>query len=282
MEWSDVRIFLTVARRGTLGAAARELGQTQPTMGRRLRAFEKALGHQLFQRTQDGFVLTDEGLSVFTHAERMEEEALSIHRELTGSEAKLQGLLRVSCSDWFGVTMLSPVLEEFSKIQPQITVEVLTDPRLYSLPRREADLVFRIKAFDEAEVVSRRLMNIQYGVYIKKGIPHPTIENENCQLVLMDTAFSGMPDVEWITKQLPNARIASRSNSRMVQARLCALGIGIAVLPRPLGDSIPEIELVELGTTPPSRVTWLGYHRDMRRNGRLRALLDLVLKKLAG
>ena len=74
MEWSDLRIFLAVAREGTLGAAARKLGQSQPTMGRRLRALEAALGQTLFQRTDGGFVLTDEGSAVLSHAERIEEE----------------------------------------------------------------------------------------------------------------------------------------------------------------------------------------------------------------
>src|SRR5450631_2915985 len=61
MEWGDLRVFLAIAREGTLGAAARKLGQSQPTMGRRLVALERAMGHTLFQRTKDGFVLTDEG-----------------------------------------------------------------------------------------------------------------------------------------------------------------------------------------------------------------------------
>ena len=54
MEWSDLRVFLAIAREGTLGAAARKLAQTQPTMGRRLRALEAALGQSLFQRTPQG------------------------------------------------------------------------------------------------------------------------------------------------------------------------------------------------------------------------------------
>ena len=53
MEWSDLRIFLAIAREGTLGGAARRLGLTQPTMGRRLRALETAVGQTLFQRTAD-------------------------------------------------------------------------------------------------------------------------------------------------------------------------------------------------------------------------------------
>jgi DNA-binding transcriptional LysR family regulator len=115
MEWSDLRVFLAVAREGTLGAAARKLGQTQPTMGRRLQALERALGHQLFQRTQDGFVLTDEGTVVLSHAERMEEEALAFERQLAGQEQQLDGMLRVTSSDWFAEYVLAPVVADFSK-----------------------------------------------------------------------------------------------------------------------------------------------------------------------
>jgi DNA-binding transcriptional LysR family regulator len=282
VEWSDVRIFLAIARHGTLGAAGRRLGQTQPTMGRRLRALEAALGHTLFQRTREGFVLTDEGQAMLPHAERMEEEALALERELAGGEAVLEGLLRVSCSDWFGVVLLTPVLAGFSGLHPRVTVELLTDPRVYSLARREADLAFRIRPFEEPEVISRRLLSIPYGVYVQAGGPHPTAgDGAGFPLVLMDTAFGGMPDVAWIERKLPNARVATRSNNREVQARLCALGAGIAVLPRPLADATPGLELVDLGEPPPGRDTFVGYHRDLRRQRRLRALLDLVIARLA-
>ncbi|QIB33680.1 LysR family transcriptional regulator [Ancylobacter pratisalsi] len=281
MEWSDLRVFLAIAREGTLGGAARAIGQTQPTMGRRLRALEEAIDQMLFQRTRDGFILTDEGQAVLAHAERMEDEAIALERELVGSQMALSGLLRVSCSDWFGVLMLSPVLAEFATLHPKVVVELLTDPRLYSLPRREADLVFRIKAFDDPEVVSRRLLHLPYGAYVKAGSPHPTSgDGAGARLVLMDTAFGGMPDVAWVEARLPKATVISRSNNREVQARLCAAGVGVAVLPRPLGDSSPGLELVDLGEPPPGRDTWVGYHRDMRRMPRLRALLDLVVERL--
>ncbi|MEE3622608.1 LysR family transcriptional regulator [Nitrospirillum sp. BR 11752] len=232
LEWSDLPIFLAIAREGTLGAAARKLGQTQPTMGRRLRALEEAVGAALFQRTSDGFVLTDEGQAMLGPALRMEEEALALQRQLAGSVGGLEGMLRVSCSDWFGVTMLSPVLAEFAGVHPAVVVELLTDPRLYSLPRREADLVMRIKPFDEPEVIARKLVTIPYGLYAKPGLWNPVAgDGAGCRLVLMDTAFGGMPDVGWVTRLLPKATVVSRSNNREVQARLCALGVGLAVLP---------------------------------------------------
>ena len=282
MEWSDLRIFLAIAREGTLGAAARKLAQTQPTMGRRLRVLEDALGHKLFQRTKDGFVLTDEGSTLLGHAERMEGEALAIERRLAGQTQQLEGLLRITSSDWFGAHILTPVLAEFSILHPQVTVELLTDARFLSLSRREADVAFRIRPFDEPDVVSRKLLHMRYGAYLRRGIAHPMAgDGTGSALLALDSAFAGAPDDSWLQTMLPKARTVFRSNSRDVQARMCAHGVGIAVLPIPLADATAGIEQIDLGTEPPGRDTWVGYHRDLRRLARLRTLIDLVIARLA-
>lgn len=282
MEWSDIRIFLAIAREGTLIAAGRKLGQTQPTMGRRLRALEEAVGHKLFQRTSEGFTLTDEGAAMLTHAERMEEEALAIERQIAGQTQHLEGTLRVTSFDWFAARMLTPVLAEFSRAHPRVTVELLTDTRFLNLSRREADLAFRIGPFEEPDVVSRKLAHIRYGVYLRKGLTHPIAgDGTGSTLLALDQAFAGTPDDSWLQNKLPQARTVFRSNSRDVQARMCAQGVGAAVLPIPLGDAIKDIERIDLGEDPPSRDMWIGYHRDMRRLARLRAMLDLVVARLA-
>ena len=282
MEWSDVRVFLAIAREGTLGAAARKLGQTQPTMGRRLNVLEESVGQKLFQRTSEGFVLTDEGSSVLVHAERIEEEALAFQRQLAGQGQRLEGMLRITSSDWFGTHLLTPVFAEYARANPNVTIELLTDARFYSLSRREADMAFRIRPFDEPDVVSRKLMRIRYGLYMAKGADHPKAgDGTGSTLVTMDTAFSAMPDAGWLKRMLPNATVTFRSNNRDVQAQLCAHGAGLAVLPIPLASSLDSLALVDLGEEPPSRYTWVGYHRDLRGLKRLRVLLDMVVERLA-
>lgn len=282
MEWSDLRVFLAIAREGTLGAAGRKLRQTQPTMGRRLRALEAAVGHPLFQRTPNGFVLTDEGATLLVHAERMDEEALAIERRLVGQTQQLEGVLRITSSDWFGTHVLSPLLAEFSVLHPQVTIELLTDARFLSLAHREADVAFRIRPFDEPDVVSRKLLHVRYGVYQPQGREPPVAgDGAGFGLIALDTAFAGTPDDSWLQTTLPKARVVFRSNSRDVQARMCARGLGITVLPIPLGEATAGIERIDLGAEPPGRDTWLGYHRDLRRVARLRALIDLVTARLA-
>ena len=300
VEWSDLRLFLAIARAGSLGGAARKLttggnpgkpdatsasklSVTQPTMGRRLRALESALGHKLFQRTKVGFVLTDEGSAVLQHAERIEEEALAIERQLAGRAQHLEGTLRITASDWFATHMLTPILAEFATMHPYVAIELLADARFLSLSRREADLAFRIRPFDEPDVITRKLMHVQYAVYAHTGIPHPKAgDGAGTALIALDAGFTGVPDDSWLQSVLPNARVVFRSNSRDVQAKMCAQGVGISVLPIRLGDAISGLERLDLGADPPGRDTWLGYHRDLQRLPRLRVLLDLVVARLAG
>jgi DNA-binding transcriptional LysR family regulator len=281
LQWSDVRVFLAIARTGTLGAAARTTGQTQPTMGRRLRALEEALGHVLFQRTSDGFVLTDEGAAVLSYAERMEEEALGFTRALAGQDARLTGLLRISSSDWFGVHVLTPVFARFLAKHPDVSLELVTDARRYNLARREADLVFRITPFDEPDVVQRKLMRIDYALYGRRDLKLRSLgDGQGQTLVSMDSAFDQLPDVLWVKRMLPGAKIIFGSNNRDAQAHMCAEGAGLAVLPCPLGDADKRLKRFDLHEAPPGREVWLGYHRDLRRVARLRALLDETMSAL--
>lgn len=280
MEWNDLRVFLAVAREGSLSKAAVALGQTQPTMGRRLRALEKALGQTLFQRSHSGFVLTDEGSAVLPHAERMEDEMLALLRQVSSHEQHLQGLLRISSSDWYGTVVLAPIIARFCRLHPGVSIELVTDGRLYDLGRREADLVFRIQPFDQPDIVQRTMGRIDYGLYVARGTPHPRLEDrgKGLCLVTLDTAYRDFPDVHWLRRHFPLARMAAGSNNRAVQARLCAAGAGVAVLPTALAMEMDDLERIDVPEPPPSRPVWMGYHRDLRRQARLKAFVDFCLQ----
>lgn len=275
MEWGDVQVFLAVARHGSLGAAARSLELTQPTVGRRITALEAETGHALFQRSHTGMVLTEEGHSVLSVAERMEEEALTFQRRLAGGERQIAGRLRITASDWFGSYVIGPVLGEFSILHPEVEIELLTDARIYDLSRREADLAFRITPFESPDIVSRRFVQVDYALYGAIGCL-PASLDEELRVITMDAAFGGMPDVAWMKTSMPNARAVFRSNSREVQARACAQGVGLAVLPVKLAGHFPNLVGISVPEQPPSRQTWVGYHQDLRQLRRLRELLGYL------
>jgi len=281
LEWDDVRLFLEIARAGTLSAAAPRLGLTQPTAGRRLRALEALVGASLFQRTPRGFRLTDEGEAMLLHAERMAEDAQALERKLMGQGRGLEGSLRVSSSDWFSNQVLAAPLADFTVAHPLVTIELIAEWRMLDLERREADLVLRFSPFTGAGIVQRRFATVRYGLYAAQAYldKHGWSDGHNGEghrLIAMDEALGRLADVEWFRRRWPGASYALRSNSREVQARACVQGAGISVLPRVLGDALPLV-LLDVSEAPPGREVWLGYHRDLKRLARLRALLDHLL-----
>ena len=280
MEWSDVEVFLAVARHSSLGAAARSLGISHPTVGRRLRALEAATGQVLFQRHSEGAVLTDAGEAVLRLAEDMEASALAMLRRLAGESERPEGVLRMSSPEWFAAYVLPPVIQELGRRYPRIVPEMIAGTRLFDLSRREADIVFRVVPFEEADIVQRRLMRVPYAVYVSSDAEDPVREGEDAALLAMDTTRLHYPDVPWLRQRLPRARTVLTTNSREVQAQLCARGMGVAVLPRPLGERVPGLREVDLGEAPPGRDVWMGYHQDLRRMDRLRAMADLAVQWL--
>ncbi|WP_232338572.1 LysR family transcriptional regulator [Lysobacter soli] len=283
MEWSDVRIFLAVARAGSLGEAARRLGVSHPTVGRRVKALEDEAGQPLFRRTRDGLVLTDAGDRVLSLAESMENSALSMERRLAGNHERLEGILRVSSADWFAAFVLAPVFVEMGRLHPAVVPEVIASYRLLDLSRREADVAFRIVPFSEPDIVQRRLMTMPYGLYgTADTVAAVKRDAASVGLILMNTAQSHFPDVAWLIERFPESSRVFTSTSRSVQAQMCLRGRGVAVLPRPLGDGTLGLQRIEALGTPPARDVWVGYHHDLRHMDRLRAMLAIADEMLSG
>ncbi|MFF7057015.1 LysR family transcriptional regulator [Achromobacter spanius] len=277
MEWNDVRIFLAVARNGSFGEAARALNVSHPTVGRRIKVLEDEAKQALFRRTKDGLVLTDAGDTVRALAESMEDSALSMERRLSGNDQRLEGILRISSADWFAGYVLAPVLVELIHRHPAVVPEVIASHRLLDLSRREADVAFRIVPFSEPDIVQRRLMRMSYGAYASAATAQALQDNPaSVGVILMNTAQSHFPDVAWLLESFPRCRRAFTSTNRSVQAQMCLRGVGIAVLPRPLGDAVSGLQRLDTPDQPPTRDIWVGYHQDLRHMDRLRAMLDIA------
>lgn len=277
MEWSDVRIFLAVARGGSFGEAARSLGVSHPTIGRRIKVLEDEAQQALFRRTKDGLVLTDAGDNVLALAESMEDSALSMERRLAGNHQRLEGILRISSADWFAGYVLAPVLVELARRHPAVVPEMIASYRLLDLSRRDADVAFRIVPFSEPDIVQRRLMRIPYGLYASTETAQALQDDPaSVGLILMNTAQSHFPDVAWVLDTFPRSRRVFTSTNRTVQAQMCLRGLGLAVLPRPLGDALAGLQRIDTPDQPPMRDVWVGYHHDLRHMDRLRAMLDIA------
>jgi len=279
MDWDDVRSFLAIARARTLSGAARELGVRQSTMSRRLEALESKAGAQLLQRTPNGYELTALGEAVLGNAERMEAEAIAVERTVQGCDVALTGTVRLTTVEFIAEQLMPRAVMLLQDRYPGITVDVFSDPRSFSLSRREADLAIRMTRFDGNQLFSRRIATTACAIYASteylarhgddlKGGGHSVITVLEDQLHL--------PEPRWLTELTPGARVSFRSNSRSTQLGAVAAGLGVACLPCIMADSKPGVKRVQRAGMGPEREVWLGVHADLRHMPRIRAVIDAI------
>jgi len=145
MDWDDVRVFLAVARKGSMRAAGRALGLSQPTIARRLAAFEATFGGQsLFDRLPEGLRLNAAGEQLVPEAERVEDAVLTLERRRAAASPVLSGTVRVStgeCAAGFLARCLSG--SPTTALPSGITLELVFAQQEANLARREADMALR-------------------------------------------------------------------------------------------------------------------------------------------
>jgi DNA-binding transcriptional LysR family regulator len=280
VNWDDLRVFLAVARQGSLSAAARTLKVTQPTASRRLAALENDLGSRLFDRTATGLRLSPSGHALLEHGGRIEHEILAAENAVSGHDADLRGRVLVACPEWLGAQELGARLGEFVARHPGIEIELLPGARHVSLSRREADVALRLARFAEPDVVERPIRRVAFGVYASEsylesnGPPASERQWAGHTLITMGGDAPPTADEAWLRAVAPRARVVWRSNGRHLHARVAATGAGLACLPRSLGDEAAGLRRID--ATPPERTLWLGVHRDARALRRIRAVVDFV------
>lgn len=277
MDWDDLHTFLAIARHGTLSGAARALGVTQPTMGRRLAALEARSGARLLQRHPQGYALTPLGEAVLGNAERIEAEVLSAERTITGRDVALAGTVRVTTVDTLAAQILTPALAALQCTHPGIVIELISDQRSLSLSKREADIAVRMTQFDGHELVSRKLGSLKLGLYASQTyLARYPLGQTTHKLVTVLEDQAHLPEAKLLHEQFPQATISFRSNSREAQLWAAKFGVGIAALARRW--AVAEPDLVHLmPETLMSRDVWLGVHSDMRHMPRIRAVVDAIV-----
>jgi DNA-binding transcriptional LysR family regulator len=286
LDWDDIRYFLAVSREGSLSAAAHTLGVTQPTVGRRITALQRRLGAKLFIPTARGQTLSASGRRLLPHAERMEVEGLAAERVTSGTDAGLRGRVRVTASEWLIGAVLGPMLRPFVARHPELELELLADVRHLSLTRRDADVAIRPSRFEQQEVVQRELAVVAFGLYASDsylaelGSPDFARQCEGHRLIAMSEALTKIPDVEWLPGLTAKASVVVRTNGREPMARMAAAGVGIAGLPRFLGDATPDLRLLPAPSAGPKRQLWLGCHRDVRAIPRVKACIAFLSEGL--
>lgn len=143
-QWDDLRIFLAVAREESLSAAGRRLRVDPATVMRRVARLESAYEAPLFVKSPTGYALTELGQRLMEHAQRMEQTMQLAAEELSGQTGQLTGQIRIGAPDGAANYLLPQVCSKISEENPGLEIQIVALPRVFSLSRREADMVVAV------------------------------------------------------------------------------------------------------------------------------------------
>lgn len=168
-DWTLARAFLATAEAGSLSAAARLLGQAQPTLGRQVSALERALGIALFERVGRGLVLTPTGREVLEQVRAMGEAAERVAVIASGRSQSVAGPIRITASEIYAAHLLPPIIARLRATHPGITVEIVATSRPTDLLRREADIAVRNFESRDGDLIVRRVAEDRARPYAAPG-----------------------------------------------------------------------------------------------------------------
>ena len=278
-DWDDLRMFLALGRHGKLTAVARRLDVSHPTVARRIKALERAIGTRLFDRLPDRFVLTAAGEGLMADAQAMEQAAEAIHRRSAGLTADTtHGTVRISANECMA-GFLALHLPRLRRNLQCIEFELVATHTPANLSRREADLLIREQVPDAASLVTRKLGRAAHAIYGSSSVPaRPTREALRRMTWLgFDEEHGYMAGQVWLRDFLGSDRPAIRVNNWLVLRDAVRTGAGVTVLPCYLGDGDPGLRRLGPVLDGVAADQWLLVHRDLRGLPRVRAVMDALV-----
>jgi DNA-binding transcriptional LysR family regulator len=281
MDWDGVRVFLAVARHGSLRAAGRTLGLSQPTVARRLAEFETTFGGPtLFDRLPEGAHLNAAGERLMPAAEKAEQAMLTLERRRAAASPALIGTVRVSsgeCAAGFLARCLSG--STTAPLPAGITLELLQTNQPANLVRREADLALRHQPPKSGNYYVAKLGTFAVAVYRRRG------EEADAWVAHSEEQSRGKSHepARWIQRQVDEAggTVALRAPSLLMHAEAIRAGTGRGVLPCYIGDAHPVLERLGAPIPELDATYWMVVHRDLRRAPCVRAAIDWIRQAFA-
>ena len=275
-NWDDTRIFLAVARSGTLSGAAETMDMGIATLSRRLDRLEKSLAVPLFSRHQSGYRLTDDGEALLARAEALEHAGLAF-----GETARLQGnvagLVRLATSDNLAAYFILPSLNGLMEKYPDLRVEVLSGVQSVNLHRREADLAIRMVKPESGNLTLKRLGKVGFGLYsADTGLAGSTdVAFNHAQYIGWPESHQHLPAARWITRTLRGRPCRVEANTLLAQLSAVSAGLGLGVLPHFMARKNGlQCVNADIGV---DQTLWLVMHSDLAHSRRVRVVADHLI-----
>lgn len=260
LEWNDVAAFLAIARHGGLSAAARDIGSSAPTLGRRMRAMERYLNRELFVRRSHGYDLTVDGERL--RLELAPAEAV-ITRATTPSSKSTLPVVRIAAGTW---TMLA-LTAHLSRIMgdpPDLRLRLLQGEDVLSIPRREAAIGFRSQRPTSDGLAGRQLRRVTFAPYATPNAPDRWI------VVRADTASA-----RWVAERCGET-VSVETDTPRLALDLALKGLGRAMLPTFVGEAHAGLERSGHSIEELAHDQWLVIHDQDRHLPEIRRAIDRI------
>lgn len=282
-EWDQIRAFLAVARLGSLSAAARELGVSQPTLTRTIQLLESSTRLNLFKRTTQGLSLTEAGQALMETAARMHDAADAFARQASGMSEDLRGDVRVSANEIVGIYLLPPAVAALRQQHPGVHVEIVISNRASSLSKREADIALRMFRPPQPDLVARRLPDLALGFFAHRdylerhGVPAVIEDFKRHSVIGFDKAMDFIDGAARLGYRFVRDDFAVRSDHMLAQMALLRAGAGIGALHLGLARHFPELTRLLPDLPLPALEFWCVCHRDVQHSARIRAVMQHLI-----
>jgi DNA-binding transcriptional LysR family regulator len=278
--WELYRSFLEVMRDGSLSAAARRLGTTQPTIGRHIAALEASLNLPLFTRSQRGLSPTQAAFELLPHAQAMAAAAAAITRAASGASGADHGTIRITASEIIGCEVLPAILADFRRQYPHITLELTLSNRNENLLRRDADIAVRMTRPTQKALLAQRIGIVAIGLYAHQsyidafGAPASLAGLDGHCVIGFDQDDHAYRALGSQTASFTRENFRFRCDHDTAQLAALRAGLGIGGCQTPIAARTPELIRILPDAINFKLEMWLAMHEDLKATKRIRLLFD--------
>ena len=285
-DWNQLKAFLETAETGSLSAAARKLGLTQPTLSRQVAAIERQLGVTLFERAGKAMVLTATGLALLEPARVMGAAAEDLKLAATGQSQAVDGVVTISATEAVAAHLLPRLVLQLRQQAPGIVIDVVASDALSDLRRREADIAVRHVRPDQPDLIGRFIRDAEAGFYAstawvqQHGHPRTAAQAAQHAFVGSDRAGRYLGYLRQHGLPLEVANFSCYAENTMANWALVQQGLGIGAMMVDIAASMPGVVRVLDDVPPVVFPIWLVTHRELRTARRIRVVFDLLADAL--
>ena len=291
MDWDKLKIFYTVAEASSFTKASTILNLSQSAISRQIQSLETELKIKLFERHARGLVLTDNGEYLFKTAHEVISKLKDVESTLSGEKDKLNGKLTVTTVVSFGTTCLTPRIQEFMTLNPNIEVELIFDDKELDLSTRQADIGIWMRRPKQLNYIQKKFVNFNYHIYAsnnyleKYGYPKTVKDlNKHKFITYGRGAPSPVFNPDWALKLgvLDGKKRKPVMKVNSVYGLLLAVqsGVGLAALPDYITHNIPNITKVLPNDSGNPTETHFVYPESLKNVARVTAFRNFIFSKV--